>query len=1100
MVIEWITRDQTFCRLVRRLDEARGASSAVGLWGSFAPLLAGQLARTLRRPLLYVTAHLEQADEARDDIELAVGWAGELFAAWESLPGEGPASNEVAAERMRLCALLRDYGGQLPGPDGPTPAVVVAPVQGVMQPVPTRAALAANSLVVTVGGERAPQSLADRLVGHGYERLDMVESPGDFAIRGGIVDVFPPGDVDPIRIELFGDRVESIRQFDIGTQRSMRRLEAARLPGAPGGGLATPQPSSDEAPPEEATSLFSYLPPETVVAIAEPTEVQELGRTFLNRLGRQEGMFSVESVFQQADEFAQLHLSRFAPTPGAEPFDFQVESVQRFEHKADTAVADLCDLAETHTIHVHCDNRAERQRLTEMIVEAAGEVPSSLRLEIGPVHHGFCWRPGRIVVIGHHEVFGRYRQRRRIRRAIAARQIDTWTDLQAGDLVVHVTHGIGKFAGMKTLRRGEGGKDEEYLTLQYADGASVHVPVSQIDLVQKYVGAGAAQPALSKLGGTRWASTKQRVAEAVKDMAGELLRIQAMRENEEGIPFPADTDWQREFEGSFIYTETEDQLSAGEQIKVDMTRLRPMDRLLCGDVGYGKTELAMRGAFKCVEYGKQVAVLVPTTVLAEQHYQTFQERMADYPFVVECLSRFRTPAEQKQIVERTRKGQADIVIGTHRLLSKDVKFADLGLVVIDEEQRFGVEHKERLKQMRATVDVLTMTATPIPRTLHMSMLGLRDISSLATPPIDRRSIVTQVRHWDRTLIRDAILREMNRDGQVYFVHNLVRDIEAVSGVIQEIVPEARIVFGHGQMHEHELEQVMLRFVRQEADVLVCTTIIESGIDIPNVNTIFIDMADRFGLADLHQLRGRVGRYKHRAYCYLLLHPSRTITPKGAKRLKAIEEYSELGAGFRIAMRDLEIRGAGNLLGAEQSGHIAAVGYEMYCQLLERAVKRMRGETVETWQAVHLELDVAAHIPRAYIDSDRQRMEIYRRLVQCRTPEELEQLQADLEDAFGRYPAQVRTLLDLAEIRVGACQWGIRSIIKKPPDLVFTVDNMGMMDELFEGATGTVRMPDSHTLHWRLPANYLEPPTMLTVLRRRLSKSPVESGDPCPSDV
>jgi len=570
------------------------------------------------------------------------------------------------------------------------------------------------------------------------------------------------------------------------------------------------------------------------------------------------------------------------------------------------------------------------------------------------------------------------------------------------------------------------------------------------------------------------------------------LRVQALRESQEGTAFPADTEWQREFEGSFIYTETEDQIVAAREIKTDMSRPRPMDRLLCGDVGYGKTELAMRAAFKCVEYGKQVAVLVPTTVLAEQHYQTFRERMADYPFIVECLSRFRSPAEQKDILQRTRKGQVDILIGTHRLLSRDVAFGDLGLVIIDEEQRFGVEHKERLKQMRATVDVLTMTATPIPRTLHMSMLGLRDISSLATPPMDRRSIVTQVRMWDRQLIREAILRELNRDGQVYFVHNLVYDIQSVAGRVRQIVPEARVVVGHGQMHEHDLEEVMTRFVRHQADVLVCTTIIESGIDIPNVNTIFIDIADRFGLADLHQLRGRVGRYKHRAYCYLLLDPRRTITPSAAKRLKAIEEYSELGAGFRIAMRDLEIRGAGNLLGPEQSGHIAAVGYEMYCQLLDRAVRRMRGQLVEEFQPVHLELDVAAHIPRAYIPSERQRMEVYRRLVRCRTVEELAQLQNDLVDAFGRYPREVQTLLDLAEVRVLAQPWRIQSIIKKPPDLIFTVRHMGLMNVLFEGASGSVRMPDHQTLHWRLPPRYLEPPTMLTILLRLLRKSPVGS--------
>ncbi len=1100
-MVDWITRDETFVGLVRRLEGDPGVSSAVGLWGSSAPIVAGLLARTLNRPLLYVAAHLEEADEARDDIELATGWTTELFAAWEALPGEGPAGNEIGAERLRVCSLLRDHSGRFPGPNGPTPAVVVASVQGIMQPVPTTRRLEANSLPLQAGQKCEPSDLIAWLSDHGYTRLDMVESPGDFAARGGIVDVFPPADVDPVRVEFAEDRVESLRQFDVSSQRSMRKLNLVRIPGLsePAGDEPTPEgpgpgrgkrpgrsrPASQDS--DDTTSLFSYLPPGTIVAFSEPSEVQMLGRTFLNRLERQEGMFPVEAVFRRASEFHQVHLCRFAPTPDSELFRFEVESVQRFEQKADEAVAELCRLAATHTIYVYCDNAPERLRLDEMIAGVSGPRPPSLHLEVGLIHHGFFWRPGRTIVVGHHEVFGRYRQRRRIRRALAGRPIDTWTDLESGDLVVHVTHGIARFVGMKTLRKGDSGKSEEYLTLQFAEQAIMHVPASQIDLVQKYVGAGAVRPTLSKLGGTRWRKTTEKVAEAVQDMAGELLRIQAMRTSQPGTAFPADTTWQREFEGSFIYKETEDQLIAAREIKEDMARPRPMDRLLCGDVGYGKTELSIRAAFKCVEYGKQVAVLVPTTVLAEQHYETFRERMADYPFAIECISRFRSPREQKEIIGRARKGQVDILIGTHRLLSKDVMFGDLGLVIIDEEQRFGVEHKERLKRMRETVDMLTMTATPIPRTLHMSMLGLRDISALATPPMDRRSIITQVRSWDRHLVREAILRELNRDGQVFFVHNLVHDIQSTAARIKEIVPEARLAVGHGQMDEHELEKVMLRFVRREADVLVCTTIIESGIDIPNANTIFIDIADRFGLADLHQLRGRVGRYKHRAYCYLLLDPSRALTPNAARRLKAIEEYSELGAGFRIAMRDLEIRGAGNLLGAEQSGHIAAVGYEMYCQLLDRAVRRLRGEEIDEARPVHLELDLVAQIPYRYIPSERQRMEIYRRLVRCRTVDELRQLKTDLTDAFGPYPREVQTLLDLAEVRVLARHWKIRSIIKKPPDLIFTVDQMKLMDRLFAGAAGSVRMPDSQTLHWRLPPRYLEHPTMLTMLLRLLER-------------
>jgi len=510
-----------------------------------------------------------------------------------------------------------------------------------------------------------------------------------------------------------------------------------------------------------------------------------------------------------------------------------------------------------------------------------------------------------------------------------------------------------------------------------------------------------------------------------------------------------------------------------------------MDRLICGDVGYGKTELAMRAAFKVVEFGRQVAVLVPTTILAEQHYATFCERMAQYPFNIGCLSRFRSPSQQRKLIEQTRKGQVDVVIGTHRLLSKDVSFANLGLVIIDEEQRFGVEHKERLKDMRETVDVLTMTATPIPRTLHMALMGVKDISSLQTPPVDRRAIATQVRTFERSVIRDAILREMNRDGQIYFIHNFVQSIAAMADTVRSIVPEARVVFAHGQMKGDELETVMHRFMQREADVLVSTTIIENGIDIPSVNTIFINRADRFGLADLHQLRGRVGRSDQRAYCYLLLSPQHPPTGKAAKRLKTIEEFSELGAGFRIAMRDLEIRGAGNLIGREQSGHIAAVGYEMYCRLLDQTVRQLKNEPDPAPPPVHLDLDVAAHIPRHYIVSDRRRIEMYRRIVDCRTTADLDLLKRDLLDAFGPFPGQVQRQIELAEIRVLARAFGIVSISRRPPDVIFIVKQLPSVEPLFTDAPGTVRMPDEKTIHLRPSAADLEPAALVPLLRGML---------------
>jgi len=1088
-----------------------GPVTASGVWGSFAPLLAAAAARKFGVPLLYVTGHLEQADDAQDDFDLFLagslddsatapdtrgpseGDAAELLPAWEALPGEGAGGDEIAAERTRLCSLLQAARQPVSPPPSNRQGVkrkplrrkkieskasraliMVAPIQALMQPVPTPEALSESLLALHVGQEHSPDSLAQWLVDRRFERVEAVEGPGEFALRGGILDVFSPGEPDPARIEFFGDRIESIRRFETGTQRSTQQLARA---------VVTASPDVRQAAPDQTTSFLNYLPPETLAVLDEPLEIQEAGRTFFERLDRPTGMFPVEAVLQNLQPFNRLQLVRFGKLAAEATFNFGVESLQRFESKAAEAVRELCELASQRRIFVFCENRGEQQRLTELIVERAGSVPDAIAFRPGLLHRGFAWPPARLVALAHHELFGRYQQRRRLRRVRSARPIESFADLDVGDLVVHVTHGIARYMGLQTLE--QNGRREEYLRLRFAGKAVLHVPISQINMVQKYVGAGGVRPTLSKLGGTRWKKTKQRVEEALTNLAGELLRIQAARQAQPGIAYPADTTWQREFEEAFIYTETEDQVRVLEEIKNDMGRARPMDRLVCGDVGYGKTELAMRAAFKAVEYGKQVAVLVPTTVLAEQHYQTFRERTADFPFVIECLSRFRTHGEQTSIVKRCKAGQVDVVIGTHRLLSQDVGFANLGLVVIDEEQRFGVEHKERLKQLRTEVDVLTMTATPIPRTLHMSTLGIRDISALTTPPLDRRSIATRVCRWDQRLIREAILRELNRDGQVYFVHNLVHNIWPIAQRIGQIVPEARVTVGHGQMPEGDLERVMVRFVRGHADILVCTTIIESGIDIPNVNTIFINQADRYGLADLHQLRGRVGRYKHRAYAYLLLPEDRPVTPAAGKRLKAIEEFSELGAGFRIAMRDLEIRGAGNILGPEQSGHIAAVGYELYCQLLDLAVRRLRDEPAEPFTPVHLDLGVTGRVPRDYITSDRQRMEVYRRTATCRSVEDVEQLTKDLRDAFGPHPEPVETLLQQAEIRVLARHLKIRSIVVDAPDVIFQVDDARAVEKPLRGVAGTVRVIDPQTIHWRPGQTYLESPTLLAILRRRL---------------
>ncbi|MGB7161418.1 MAG: transcription-repair coupling factor, partial [Tepidisphaeraceae bacterium] len=710
---------------------------------------------------------------------------------------------------------------------------------------------------------------------------------------------------------------------------------------------------------------------------------------------------------------------------------------------------------------------------------------------------GFTESSRPLALLGHHELFHRYEQRRRVKKVIASRPVDSFLDLKAGDYVVHVAHGIAKFTGMQTIAKD--GHSEEYLTLRFAENATLHVPAARINLIQKYVGGFQGHPQLSRLGSGAWERQKAKVSEAVMDMAAELLEVQAARQAETGQAYPPDTEWQREFEAEFPYEPTEDQVTSAEEIKQDMQKVRPMDRLLCGDVGYGKTELAMRAAFKAVEYGKQVAVLVPTTVLAEQHYRSFKERMVNYPFQIDSISRFRSHKEQKDTVKKLAAGEIDILIGTHRLISKDIKFADLGLVVIDEEQRFGVTHKERLKQMRKTVDVLTMSATPIPRTLHMGMVGLRDISSLTTAPQDRRSIVTEVMPFDRNRVKLAILRELNREGQVYFVHNRVHNIQEMADEVQQLVPDARILIGHGQMAEGEMEDAMLKFIRHEADILVCTTIIESGLDIPNSNTIIINNADRFGLSELHQLRGRVGRYKHRAYCYLLLPPDRPVTPVASKRLKAIEEYSHLGAGFKIAMRDLEIRGAGNILGPEQSGHISAVGYEMYCQLLEEAVRQMKNEPRPTQPEAHVDIGISAFIPKQYIPGDRQRMDVYRRLTRCTSIEMLMMLEQDLKDAFGDAPRQAVLLFAMTELRLLSGLFGVESIIRKDPDVVLTVRDAARAQAALAGAPGSLRVIDAKTVYLRMPASFMEAEPLLMVLKNlmRQAYDREQRGEPAP---
>jgi transcription-repair coupling factor (superfamily II helicase) len=1105
-------RDRTVAEIISRLKIARGGGvvKVEGTWGSFAPLLAAYISKELGRPILYIRPHIDDADKAADDLHTFGAEQVEALPAWEGEEELADATDEIRAERLKLVSRL----SSLVARDRKDKArfIIPASIQALCQPIPKPQALEESCLRLQINKTMPLEQAAEWLVENGFERVERVDLPGQFAHRGGIIDIYAPlvsektfldepaaegpsEAAETIRIEFFGDTIESIREINLDTQRSSQRIKGVNIVSAVCGAAV-----------EERELFVNILPEDTIIILEEPSDIEEVARLFRERAEDTGRLYSWRDIYEAIAKFTQLHICRFATAAPGEFLKVDVKSVQRFQHKAASlwtghkeALQELVQEAKQgKKVLFYCEALAESKRVTEIITESKRVVPANFKLLQGFIHQGFVIDSLNTIIISHHELFGQYTLRRRPRLAQAGAPVDTLADLQVGDYVVHASYGIGKFLGIKTIQ--EKGGTSEYLTIEYADGVKIQVSVRNIALVQKFIGTSPKRPKLSKVGSKKWQKRKEKVARSIQDLASELLEVQAQRQAKGGIAFGPDSSWQAEFEESFPYQETPDQTTAAEQIKTDMQEPMAMDRLLCGDVGYGKTELAMRAAFKAVENGKQAAVLVPTTVLCVQHGRTFTERFADFPICIEVLNRFKTTKQARDIISRTKRGRVDVLIGTHRLLSDDVGFNDLGLLIIDEEQRFGVEHKEKLKRLRINVDVLTMTATPIPRTLHLSLLGLRDISSLTTPPLDRRSIVTTVTAYNEELIRKAIIQELNRQGQVFFLHNRVRTIEKKAWEIQKLVSDAKVAIAHGQMAKSELEKAMIDFVMGETDVLVCTTIIESGLDIPNANTIFINDADRFGLAELHQLRGRVGRYKHRAYAYMLLPSSRPITPVAARRLKAIEDYSHLGAGFRIALRDLEIRGAGNILGAEQSGHIQLVGYQLYCYLLAEAVRKLRNEPVEAIPATVIDLGFATYIPKSYIPSDRYRMDIYRKIAVTKTTEDLKQIESELADVYGPVPDDIELLLELAGLRIKASRQDIKSIVASGPastrsaeasgDLIFsfTKDLSMQADSLFAKAKGTVRVAGPKTVCLRLPQSYFEPKTLMNVLRKILGNN------------
>lgn len=1033
------------------------------------------------------------------------------YPAWEVLPHEGKLPHsDVISERLETLTFLnanRDGKGQ------GASIMVTTPVALMQKTLPSEY-LIAHSRNLKAGDTVDPLDLVEWLEDQGYEPESQVNQKGDMSLRGGILDVFPLTSPWPVRLEFFGDELDSLRTFDPASQISRDKLEEVVLPPAGELGILRRFQTGHvrEKDRNEAfvgVTLKDYLPEKTFFILCDPDqlrmnaiEYESLTREdhayFLNteqldQLWRHPDHLCIElhedSVSSNTDSEPVMtglecsSLEAFRPVSGAMP-EPQVAETQRreFFHQLHRWIR------QGFEVHAFCPKEGEITRFKEIWDEyglsrhrPGSETDQGLFVHQGALAAGFVCHEAGLVVISDSEIFGRHRQQRPRRlkshHAAATRShLDiNFTDLEDGDFVVHIQYGIGIYRGLGHLPLGQGtrgqapspartDRGEECLILEYAPSdrdqtpPRLYVPVSESHLVSKYVGAGKARPSLNTLSGRRWSRTRESAEEAVKDLAGELLTLQARRDALQGFAFDVDTPWQREFEASFLYEETPDQLKAIEHSKQDMESPQPMDRLICGDVGFGKTEVAIRAAFKAVMNGKQVAVLVPTTVLAQQHYNLFRERMAGFPVRIELLSRFRSRPRQRQCVMELGQGSVDIVIGTHRLVQKDVRFKNLGLVVIDEEQRFGVLHKEKLKQMRTMVDVLTLSATPIPRTLYLALTGARDMSTIETPPQDRLPIETIVASYDERIIRDAVKREMNRQGQVFFLHNRVNTIYVMAEKLKHLIPEARVLVGHGQMDSDDLEEVMTSFVNGDADVLLSTTIIESGVDIPNANTIIIDRADRFGLSQLYQLRGRVGRYKHQAYAYLLLPRHASLLADARKRISAIRQYSTLGSGFKVALRDLEIRGAGNLLGPEQSGHITAVGFELYCQLLKQSVARLKGEKVETRLEVRVRLDFLylspdenvetsvagerikaepAYIPVSYIEDTKLRISLYRKLAQVNNRELLDHFAVELRDRFGKPPAAVKRLLDLRGLRLLAQERGVESLESKDEKLMLT---------------------------------------------------------------
>jgi transcription-repair coupling factor (superfamily II helicase) len=1100
-----------FERIVRHLSLSAGRRRVSGLTATARCLYIPLMARAAKQPVIVVVADNKAAEALEPMLKAGCELTGAVdsnrvvrLPAHDVLPFEN-LSPHPDVQEQRAAALWKLVTGAVD--------ILIAPVESAALKLFDREYYAGLAVQLRRGEEVDVEVLTGHLAAVGYTQMDLVEMPGQFTRRGGILDVYSPEHDRPIRIEFFGDEIETIRKFDPETQRSLSaldetqllpltetpvterllaavhaRLSRQRIEGedeemaadlaAAGGVSVFPGWEFFSAVAGAEKSLLS-LAPKCALFVDEPAMVRNQIDRWWNKVEQRHERSGIGSLIRPEDIYlrpevlqAQLqsHMGFDLDQLGAidvldqdttlGEIELNTRPTLRFHGSIPALTEQLRGLMLTETrIVLAAPNQGDVERLAtvlreyqipyrlgsrtmrpggETVLDEASYMAGDLRVPVivrTPLSAGVSFSDVNLVLFGANDLSDEadVAARPEPKRSKTAAFVSDFRDLGVGDYVVHVEHGIAQYQGLKEIV--QDGLSVEFMILEFAESAKLYVPLTRLDLIQKYrsTDAGPA-PVLNRLGSQQWSKTKARVRKAMQDMTDELLKLYAERTTAQGTAFSKDNDFQREFEGSFDYNETEDQLSAIRAIKYDMESTTPMDRLLCGDVGYGKTEVAMRAAFKAVQDGKQVAVLTPTTILSFQHFETFKKRFAQFPINIEMISRFRTPKEQKLIVEQVETGKVDILIGTHRLLSKDIKFQDLGLLVVDEEQRFGVRHKERLKQMRKEIDVLAMSATPIPRTLHMSLVGLRDMSVIETPPKDRMAIQTVVAKFDEKIVRSAVEVELERGGQVYFVHNRVESIYEIASRIQELVPSARVAVGHGQMSETELERVMLAFMSHEYDVLVATTIIENGLDIPLANTILINRADRHGLSELYQLRGRVGRSNRRAYAYLLIPPENELTEIARRRLAALKEFSDLGAGFKIAALDLELRGAGNMLGGEQSGHIEAVGFELYTSMLEAAVKEMKGESSEERPATQLSLGIALRVDESYVPEENQRLRLYKKIAGAASEAAVDEVRAEMEDRYGPPPDATVYLLEAARVRLECERMGIAQIDRKRSEL------------------------------------------------------------------